>query len=132
MRPLPGPNGSVRAGIHAIGVNSGNRTISIAALVFLGALAAADAGRVGEDGTGAMWVAPELLEALGAAKFPGCTHEVVIEAADLQSNGLVVFAWHPATGELTFTTNGVKPAITLPEEVSLEPLNPAIRSCESR
>lgn len=112
-------------------MNSGTRIYSIAALAFFGAIVAEDAGRVGEDGTGAMWVAPELLDALGEIRLPGCSHEVVIEAADLQSNGRVVFEWHPATGELTFATNEVKPEFMLPEVVSLKPLNSANQSCES-
>jgi hypothetical protein len=112
-------------------VNSGTRIFSIAALAFFGAFVAPDAGRVGEDGTGAMWVAPELLDALGEVTRPECGHEVVI-AADLQSNGRVVFEWHPATGELTFATDESKSELTLPEAVSLEPVNSPIRSCESR
>ena len=92
-------------------MNSGNRISSISALVVLGACAAADAGRVGEDGTGAMWVAPELLEALG---------EGVTQPVDLQANGRVTFEWHPATGELSFATDGVSPAIRFPEDFSSE------------
>ena len=113
-------------------MNSGTRIFSIAVLAIFGASVAEDAGRVGEDGTGAVWVAPELLDALGEVRFPGCNQKVVIEAADLQSNGRVVFEWRPATGELTFATGEVKSELTLPEEVSLEPLNSAIRGCESR
>jgi hypothetical protein len=112
-------------------VNSGIRIFSLAALAFFGTFVAKEAGRVGEDGTGAMWVAPELLDALGEVRLPECSHEVVI-VADLQSNGRVVFEWHPATGELTFATDESKPELTLPEAVSLEPLNSPIRSCESR
>ena len=104
-------------------MNSGTRNFFITALVFFGALVATDAGRVGEDGTGAMWVAPELLDALGSE---------VVGTADLQTNGRVAFEWHPATGELSFATNGVKPAFTLPEELCPEPVNSAIRRYESR
>jgi hypothetical protein len=100
-RPLHGPKGSQSAGIHAIGVLSGNRTSSIVALAILGAFAAADAGRAREDGTGAMWVAPELLGALETVRFSDCNHEVVIKT-DLLTNGRVVFEWQPATGELSF------------------------------
>lgn len=101
------------------------------AVVLFGAFAAADAGRVGEDGTGAMWVAPELLEALAATRLSGCTHEVVIEAAQVQSDGRVAFEWHPATGELSFANTG-KPATTLPEDSSPELLPAVMQSCESR
>jgi len=113
-------------------VNSGIRNFSIAAVAFFGAFVAEDAGRVGEDGTGAMWVAPELLDALGEGRLPDCKHEVVIEAADLQTNGRVVFEWHPATGELTFATNQEKPELTLPDEVSAQPVNSSIQRCELR
>jgi len=115
-------------------VNSGNRKASVLALVFLGALTAADAGRVGEDGTGAMWVAPELLEAMAAIGLPGCTSEAVavVEFAALQTNGRVAFEWHPATGELSFSADGVNPAITLPGDFFPEPLASATRSCGSR
>jgi hypothetical protein len=102
------------------------------ALVFLGALTAADAGRVGEDGTGAMWVAPELLEAVAAVGPPGCTSEAVVEVTTLQTNGRVAFEWHPATGELSFAEGGVKPAITLPADFRPESLVRATRSCGSR
>jgi hypothetical protein len=112
-------------------VNSGNRTTSIVVLAFLGAFAAADAGRVRESGTGAMWIAPELVDALNAARFPDCTHEVVIKT-DLRTNGRVVFEWHPATGELSFAADGAMPAATLPESPSSQTLAATTLSCESR
>lgn len=86
---------------------------------------------MGEDGTGAMWVAPEIVAVLEAVKLPGCTHEVVIEA-DLQTHGRVAFAWHPETGELSFAADGPTPALTLPADLSAEPLARATRSCGSR
>jgi hypothetical protein len=100
--------------------------------MLLGAFAAADAGRVGEDGTGAMLVAAELLDALGSARVPGCIHEEVIETAAPQTNGRVVFEWHPATGELSFATDSIQPALTLPEDFSAELLAQTTQSCESR
>jgi hypothetical protein len=112
-------------------VNSGNRTFIISVVAFLGAFAAADAGRLGESSTGAMWVAPELLEALDKARFPDCTHDVVIKA-DLQTNGRVVFEWHPDTGELSFATPGEKSAAKLPEWSSSEPLAATTLGCGSR
>jgi len=99
--------------------------------MLLAAFAATDAGRVGEDGTGAMWVAPELLEVLNRSRFPDCTHEVVIKA-DLQTNGRVIFEWHPDTGELSFAADEIKPAITLPEDFSPEPVPAATGNCGSR
>jgi len=88
--------------------------------MLLGAFAAADAGRVGEDGTGAMWVAPELVQVMEEHSLPGGSHEVVIRT-DLQTNGRVVFEWHPETGELSFAAGGLEPAFTLPEVFSSEP-----------
>jgi len=100
--------------------------------MLLGAFAAADAGRVGEDGTGAMWVAPELVEAMGEDGLPGCMHEVVIRT-DLQTNGRVVFEWHPETGELSFAAGAIQPALTLPEDFSSEPsIRPISQNCGSR
>ncbi len=96
--------------------------------MFLGALAAADAGRVGEDGTGAMWVAPELLEAVAAAA--GCASSVAATTCNRMAR--VAFEWHPATGELSFAADDVHPAITLPEDFFPEPLASATRSCGSR
>jgi hypothetical protein len=112
-------------------VNSGNRVYSIAALICLGAFAATNAGRVGEDGTGAVWVAPELLELLETARLPGCTHDLVIEA-DLRNDGRVAFEWHPASGELSFANEGETPAVTLPEDSFPEPFAPAALHCGSR
>jgi len=105
-------------------VNSGNRTSFIAALAFFGAFAAADAGRVGESSTGAMRVAPELLGALKKSRVSVCTR--------WQTNGRVVFEWHPATGELSFAGDGLKPPVTLPEDLAPEPLAAATQSCGSR
>ena len=119
--------------IHDVCVNAGNRNRSIAAVTLLGMFAAADAGRVGEDGTGAVWVAPELLEALNAAAFPACIRDVVIQAGlESDSNGRVAFEWHPATGELSFAADGIKPAVTLPEELSPASAIAAAQDCGSR
>ncbi len=112
-------------------MNSGNRTSSIAVLIFLGAFAAADAGRVGEDGTDAMWVAPELVQLMEEHSLPGSTHEVVIRT-DLQTNGRVVFEWHPETGELSFAAAAVEPALTLPEDFSSAPSVRIPQQYESR
>ena len=96
--------------------------------LLLGALASADAGRVGEDGTGAMWVAPELLGALETARFAACSGESFTRRTDLPTHGKVSFEWHPATGELSF--EGAK--LTLPEDFDLSASTLALRSCGSR
>lgn len=102
------------------------------ALAFLGAVVATDAGRLGEDGTGAIRVAPELLGVLNDARITGCTHEVVIEAADLETNGRVAFEWHPATGELSFAADTRKTEFKFPADAPAQALAPAMQSCGSR
>jgi hypothetical protein len=109
-------------------VISGKRPVSLILLTLLGAFAAADAGRVGEDGTGTMWVAPELLGAVEAAGLLGCTGEAVAHPTDLPAHGKVTFEWHPETGELSF--DGSK--LTLPEDLELSTSTPAAQSCGSR
>ena len=85
-------------------------------MALLGLLAAAEAGRVGEDGTGAMWVAPELMDAGKPATLLGCANRAVAQVADLTSAGRVAFEWHPATSELSFDGHAVMPQVTLPED----------------
>ena len=85
-------------------------------------LAATDAGRVGESGTGAMWVAPELL--LDAPAAQPCsqpaafrTRELVFETVELDdidaelprqlaasAREVVAFEWNAHTGELSYNT----------------------------
>jgi hypothetical protein len=102
-------------------------------LAGFGAIAAGNAGHPHEDGTGAVWVAPELLGALEMGGLSSCMHDVVIEPARMQYDGRVSFEWHAATGELSFageSTHAVtRPAISSP---SPEPLPLAMQSCESR
>jgi len=89
--------------------------VTLVSLTFLGLIVAADAGRVGEDGTGAMWIAPELVELLAPATQSGCTEHIVVTVADLASAGRT-FEWHPETGELSFDAHGVMPQVALPED----------------
>jgi hypothetical protein len=87
------------------------------------AFAATDAGRVGESGTGAMWIAPELVTAAPAAR--PCSQPTALQARDLvfetlevedidaelprqlatASHEVVAFEWNAATGELSYTTS---------------------------
>jgi hypothetical protein len=114
-------------------VNSGKRPVSLAFLV-IGAFASADAGRLGEDGTGAMWVAPELLETLEAA-LPGCTGNALVTAADLPAQGKVSFVWNPATSELSFDAaarlTSTTSTLTLPEDFEPSASTP-LGNCGSR
>lgn len=102
-------------------------------LACFGVLAAANAGRPDEDGTGAVWVAPELLAALEASPFGSCTRDVVIEPARMQAEGRVAFEWNPATGELSFAdTETPAPTRPAPSFPSPHPEALAIQSCGSR
>lgn len=96
--------------------------VSIGLLLFT-ALRAADAGRTHENGTGAMWIAPELVEDALPSLPCGLSatmvgREVVFEtlaAADIDEDlprlmasaarEVVTFEWNDATGELTFSTD---------------------------
>ena len=101
-------------------------------LAGFGALAAGNAGHRHEDGTGAVWVAPELLAVLETGGLSPCMHDVVIELAHVQYDGRVSFEWHPATGELSFA-DGKGAAVTRPADPSTspQPLPLAMQSCES-
>jgi hypothetical protein len=85
---------------------------------------------VGDDRTGALWVAPELVEAMNTPRLPRCIRDLAVEPAELQTNGRVVFEWHPETGELSFAADGVQPPTTLPEDFSPEPLGATAQTCE--
>jgi hypothetical protein len=103
---------------HALDVNSGNRTVF--SLLFAGVAIAASsqAGRVGEDGSGAMWVATELLApppSAATCSQPTQFHaeELVFETImdrgelDWATSGVlagkaVLFDWNGRTGELTY------------------------------
>jgi hypothetical protein len=89
------------------------------AISCVAALAAAPAGRVGENGTGAMWIAPELVaapmpvvtcgersaprsrELVFERLLPGAPQELPPAAA---AGGAVTFEWNSETGELSFAS----------------------------
>jgi hypothetical protein len=109
--------GSSRLGQHSL-VTSGNRKVYGTLLGCAGMLAAAQAGRVGEDGSGAMWIVPELVSR--RPSITACTHtvqpakrDIVFEVIRAQAgsndvrllrgaSGAVVFEWNEATSELSF------------------------------
>lgn len=89
-------------------------------LLALATLVATDAGRVGESGTGAMWIAPELVRVAAPAAM-ACSQpanlrarEIVFEiiepgdsapaALAAASREVVRFEWHPESGELVYDT----------------------------
>ena len=101
-------------------------------LAGLGAFAAGNAGHRHEDGTGAVWVAPELHAALDEGGLSGCMHDLVIEPAEMQQRR-VEFEWHPATGELSFAQDPASPVKRRADpSPSPKPLPLAMQSCESR
>jgi hypothetical protein len=126
---------------HAAHVSSGNPVHrGIFACVAL--VAASQAGRVGEDGSGAMWIAPELIQP--PAALADCSHtsephdlELVFEAIELGETELdlsrlaaagsrrsVAFEWNPATGELSFS--GTVPAPVFNDLQSAATQGPAL------
>jgi hypothetical protein len=119
---MPDPIGTRRGAPHACGVKSGYRQVSIGLLVFV-ALGPTDAGRLHESGTGAMWIAPELVASssgvqkcsqAAAMSRPELIFET-LDAGDLDDEAprqlasaareVVDFQWNPATGELSFHTH---------------------------
>lgn len=105
--------------MHPRAVIPGIRAVFHPAWGAIALLAASAAGHRGEDGGGAMLVAPELLGP--AAPIMQCDHpsrteprELTFEMLDLADDAelprlmaegphIVVFEWHESTGELTLT-----------------------------
>ncbi len=101
-------------------VKTGNHTVSMALLAL--AVMTTDAGRDSENGTGAMWVAPELVASSPAlvetcSQRTGQRPDLVFEILEpdnieaelprllaMSAREVVDFEWHSATGELTFRT----------------------------
>ena len=142
---IPAPLGNFRTSGDALPVN-GSQRVALGLLSFA-ALIATDAGRPGESGTGAMWIAPELVAA-PASGLP-CSQvaslsgrEVVFEilepGADADprllaaaSREMVDFEWDPSTGELAFHTTSTSAVFN--DLVSTVPASAGIRpSCGSR
>jgi hypothetical protein len=132
-------------------VKSGNRWVFLALLTSFVALGATDAGFRGEDGSGMVWVAAELLAPDGGD--PGCrveplpqkaalhfetvdpSDEDTAEAAETMAGGaggMVNFEWNAATGELSFTADAGIAALTLPEDFVNVASAQSIRSCGPR
>ena len=112
-------------------------------------LAAADAGRLGEGGTGALWIAPELVE--GAPPAESCSQRAAVQPRELVfetlqpenfdaelpgqlalgARGVVAFEWNAGTGELSYTTSTAAGMFSdlAPSLVAYLPSGPR---CESR
>lgn len=111
---------------------------------------AVDAGRVGESGSGAVWIAPELLATAPPAATP-CSQKTslqprglvfeTIEAGEVDAQQareltaaareMVRFEWDPATSELRYDTTATTAVFS-----DLVPSSPASahrgRTCVSR
>jgi hypothetical protein len=133
---------------HALAVNSGNRKVS-ACLALFAVLAAPLAGRHAENGTGAMWIAPELVDAATPVTQP-CSQSAALHAREIvfetlspgepvddarllatASREMVRFEWNPSTGELSYDTSaagGVFSDLATSSRIS----GPPPSSCGSR
>jgi hypothetical protein len=132
-------------------VNSGNRSAFSSVFVCVAMLATSQAGRVGEDGSGALWIAPELI------KHPlpvlECTQATEPQALELQfemiemgedpqlprlaaagARRTVAFEWNAATGELSFDTDTAASAAMFRdlENPATRKSSLTARSCGSR
>ena len=132
MRAPKGRGGGAR---ETVAVYPGNR-LSLIVLTMLGALAAADAGRVEENRLGGIWLAPEL--ATDVVSPADCDlamvspdrelrFEKIAAGDDATMPSIVKFEWHPDTGELSFTTQA---GITLPESLVTAASALTSRRCE--
>jgi hypothetical protein len=136
-----------RRGRILVSVISGKHKVwtPVSALVAL--TMATAAGRLGEDGTGAMWIAPELLALQAPSRIAtecnlsagARSQELIFEVIHLDQDELhlandnqelVEFAWNPATGELTYRADGGSRFFTDLEALSASDAAPA--SCVSR
>ncbi|HEX6636868.1 MAG TPA: hypothetical protein VF033_04350 [Steroidobacteraceae bacterium] len=102
-------------------MNAGKYRVSIGFLI--AAFMAVDAGRVGESGSGAMWIAPEFVSAARISSTP-CGQTASLEPRELvfetiepgefdareareltaAAREIVRFEWNPATSELRYDT----------------------------
>jgi hypothetical protein len=112
------------------------------------ALHAADAGRVHESGTGAMWIAPELVA--GSLPVQHCGQKTALQSRELTFETLdprdidtelprllasatrevVTFEWNAATGELAFSTNAASSVFS--DLAASSRISPSARNCGSR
>jgi hypothetical protein len=115
-------------------VYPGNRLSVV--FCILGALAAADMGRDNENRVGGIWVAPELADLTvvgadcGAMDLPAeqLRFEKIAPGGDAPMPSIVRFQWHPATGELSFTTQSKM--LSLPESLVTAASAGSTQNCE--
>jgi hypothetical protein len=95
-------------------VNPGKRRVSIAVFALWGALATLQAGHVFEDGTEAMYLAPDFTA--HARYAPRCGEPRRFEQLDSAGGGrLIHFEWRPRTSELSFDIGMADSGVALPE-----------------
>jgi hypothetical protein len=115
-------------------VYPGNRLSVVFSI--LGALAAADIGRDNVNRVDGIWVAAELAEITAVAMACGemgpppeeLRFEKIALGDDAPMPSIVSFQWHPATGELSFTTQSK--AFSLPETLVTAASARSSRHCE--
>jgi hypothetical protein len=109
--------------------------------------AAAQAGRVGEDGSGAMWIAPELVSKVSVGE--PCSHAVRPASRDVVfevvhwgdeaeqarvirgSSRAVAFEWNEATSELSLADSSGTAIFDDLENSAVVDSPPQARSCGS-
>jgi hypothetical protein len=131
---MPAPKGSARGARDTVTVYPGNRLSVVFSI--LGALVAADIGRGNVNRVGGIWVAPELAEMTAVTTDCGemspppkeLRFEKIALGDDVPMPSIVSFQWHPATGELSFSTQST--ALSLPETLVTAASARSSRHCE--
>ena len=121
--------------------------VSAALALFAGLLVAGNAGRVGEPGAEALWIAPELVAATATAEKCSrpvtITRDLVFETLDpadiddlprhlsFGAREVVDFSWDPHTSQLSYSTTAASTVFSDLAAASVATDSPH-RSCESR
>jgi hypothetical protein len=105
-------------------VKSGKRRVSIPVATLVVLAVAANAGHENENGTGAMWIAPELVAVQAPPAASACSQSALPQPAQLRfemldpadieehlarppvsTRAVVDFEWNAASGELSFQSS---------------------------
>jgi hypothetical protein len=134
MCRLCDPNGISLSASQTANVNPGNRSACVSTLSLFAVLVASNAGRLGEDGAGSMWLATDLAPLVEPEFSPRTCREDALRPTELrfekirsdadidrprsspsEDDRIVRFQWNPKTGELWFDTRAASTQIKLPE-----------------
>jgi hypothetical protein len=129
------PNGTSLIASQTANVNPGNRSACVSALSLFAVLVASNAGRLGEDGAGSMWLDTDLAPLVDLKFSPRTCREGALRHTELRfekirsdarlersrsspsgDERIVRFQWNPKTGELWFDTRAASTQIKLPED----------------